>query len=185
MIFNHTDNQKSTMKNGNSNFVSKLGKWMVVLSWIAALGLMTLLFSNVLDNKHNPNQHISTHVTSDGQKQVILESSRYGHYLASGEINNKPVVFLVDTGASFVSVPERVANRVGLQKGSPQTATTANGNITVYSTTLNRISLGDITLYNVRADINPHMDGEEILLGMSFLRNLSVTHEDGNLTIRQ
>ena len=158
---------------------------MVVLSWIAALGLMTLLFSNVLENQRNPNQRVSTQVISSGQKQVVLESSRYGHYVASGKINDKPVVFLVDTGASFVSVPEQVANRVGLKKGSPITATTANGNITVYSTVLERISLGEITLNNVRADINPHMDGEEILLGMSFLRNLSVAHEDGKLTIRQ
>jgi aspartyl protease family protein len=91
----------------------------------------------------------------------------------------------VDTGASFVSVPERVADRVGLKKGNALTASTANGNITVYSTVLDRISIGDITLYDVKADINPHMDGEEILLGMSFLRNLSVTHKDGKLSIRQ
>ena len=173
------------MENESSNFASKLGKWMVMLSWIAALGLMTLLFSNVLDNKRNPNQQVSTQVTSAGQKQVVLESSRYGHYLASGKINGQPVEFLVDTGASFVSVPEHVANRVGLEKGRALTASTANGNVIVYSTTLDRISVGDITLYNVKADINPHMDSEEILLGMSFLRNLSVTHESGNLTIRQ
>jgi len=173
------------MDNENSNFTEKVGKWMVVLSWIAALGLMTLLFSNILDNKRNPNQQISTHVISGGQKQVVLESSRYGHYVASGKINGKPVEFLVDTGASFVSVPEQVANRVGLEKGRPLTANTANGNVTVYSTSLDRISIGDITLYDVKADINPHMDGEEILLGMSFLRNLSVTHEDGKLSIRQ
>jgi aspartyl protease family protein len=105
--------------------------------------------------------------------------------VASGKINGKPVEFLVDTGASFVSVPEQVANRVGLEKGRPLTANTANGNVTVYSTSLDRISIGDITLYDVKADINPHMDGEEILLGMSFLRNLSVTHEDGKLSIRQ
>ena len=73
----------------------------------------------------------------------------------------------------------------GLEKGNPQTASTANGNVTVYSTLLDQISVGDIALYNVKANINPHMDGEEILLGMSFLRNLSVTHEDGKLSIRQ
>ena len=173
------------MKNEDKNFASKLGNWMIVLSWAAAVGLMTLLFSNVLENKRNPNQNISTQVITGGQKQVVLESSRYGHYLASGKINGRPVVFLIDTGASFVSVPEGVANRVGLEKGNPQTASTANGNVTVYSTLLDQISVGDIALYNVKANINPHMDGEEILLGMSFLRNLSVTHEDGKLSIRQ
>ncbi len=173
------------MSQQDNDFSSSAGKWMIVLSWVAAIALMTLLFGNILGNKHNPNQNISTHLHSDGSKEVVLQSSRYGHYVASGKINSKPVVFLVDTGASFVSVPERVANEVGLTKGRPITATTANGNIIVYSTILDEISVGDIVLNNVRADINPHMPGEEILLGMSFLRNLSVTHEDGMLTIRQ
>lgn len=173
------------MKNEQSNFTTRVGKWMIVLSWVAALGLMTLLFSNVLENKRNPNQHVSTQVLDSGVKEVVLESSTHGHYIASGKINQKPVVFLVDTGASFVSVPASVASRVGLKKGAPQTAVTANGNIKVYSTVLDEISLGEITLYNIRADINPHMDGDEILLGMSFLRSLSVTHENGKLSIRQ
>ncbi len=158
---------------------------MIVLSWVVAIGLLTLLFTNMLDNKRNPNQNLSTQLLDNGGKEVVLQSSTHGHYVASGKINGKPVVFLVDTGASFVSVPERVADKVGLKKGNPLTASTANGNVTVYSTVLERISLGDIALYNVKADINPHMDSEEILLGMSFLRNLSVTHKDGKLSIRQ
>lgn len=173
------------MKNQSSNFSHKLGKWMIVLSWVGAIALMTLLFNNILEKKYNPNQNLSTHVLGDGSKEVVLQSSRHGHYVASGKINSVPVVFLVDTGASFVSVPEKIANKAGLKKGRPITATTANGNITVYTTILDEISLGEIVLNNVRADINPHMRGEEILLGMSFLRNLTVTHEDGMLTIRQ
>ncbi len=167
------------------NYTTTVGKWMIVLSWIVAIGLMTLLFSNILDTKRNPNQNLSTQVLDNGSKEVVLQSSTHGHYIASGKINNKEVVFLVDTGASFVSVPENVAKRVGLIKGSPMTAFTANGNITVYTTTLNEVSIGDIVLYDVKADINPHMQGEEILLGMSFLRDLSVTHEGGKLSIRQ
>ncbi len=173
------------MSEQEKDFSHSVGRWMIVLSWVAAIALMTLLFTNILDKKYNPNQNVSTNINHDGSKQVVLQSSRHGHYIASGKINTQPVVFLVDTGASFVSVPEKVANKVGLKKGHPATVTTANGNITVYTTILDEISIGDIVLYNVRADINPHMQGEEILLGMSFLRNLSVTHEDGMLTIRQ
>jgi len=169
----------------NDDTTKSIGKWMIVLSWIAALALMTLLFTNILDKKRNPNQNVSTHVHGDGSKEVVLQSSRHGHYIASGKINSHPVVLLVDTGASFVSIPENVANKGGLKKGAPLTVSTANGNITVYSTVLDEISIGEIVLNGVRADINPYMDGDEILLGMSFLRNLSVTHKDGLLTIRQ
>lgn len=173
------------MSNQEKDFSRSAGKWMIVLSWVSAIALLTLLFTNILDKKYNPNQNVSTHVFEDGSKEVILQSSRHGHYVAAGRINSHPVVFLVDTGASYVSVPEDVANKAGLKKGRPYTVTTANGDIIVYATVLDEISIGDIVLYDVRADINPHIDAQEILLGMSFLRNLTVTHEDGTLTIRQ
>lgn len=173
------------MSDSEKDFSRTAGKFMIILSWVAALALMTLLFTNILDGKRNPNQNVSTYVHGDGSKEVVLQSSRHGHYIASGKINAHPVVLLVDTGASFVSIPENVANKVGLKKGAPLTVSTANGNVTVYSTVLDEISIGDIVLNDVRADINPHMNGDEILLGMSFLRGLSVTHKDGLLTIRQ
>ena len=62
---------------------------------------------------------------------------------------------------------------------------TANGTVTVYATTLDEINIGEIKLRDIKADINPHMDGDEILLGMSFLKHLSVIHQGDELTIRQ
>ena len=167
------------------DYSRRTGKWMFGLSWIVVLGLLTFFFSKVLDQKYNPNQNVQTSILSDGAKEIVLDSSRFGHYVASGEINNHKVVFLVDTGASFVSVPEGLAKKIGLKKGQPGATVTANGTITVYATVLDTISIGDIILHNVRANINPGMSGEEVLLGMSFLRGLSLKHEQGKLTIRQ
>jgi aspartyl protease family protein len=45
--------------------------------------------------------------------------------------------------------------------------------------------VGDIVLRNVKGNINPGMRGEEVLLGMSFLRDLTLTHEQGKLSIKQ
>lgn len=172
------------MDNNQADYSTRAGKWMIVAAWVAALGLLTLLFSNVLDKKYNPNQNLQTSYLGES-KEVVLQSSRHGHYIATGNINQKPVVFLVDTGASFVSVPESLANQLNLRKGRVSQSTTANGVINTYETILEEISLGEITLNNVRASINPYMQGEEVLLGMSFLRNLEVVHKDGELTIRQ
>ena len=158
---------------------------MVGLSWVVILGLLTLFFSKILGWQYNPNQNIQTSILSDGAKEVVLDSSRHGHYVATGKINDKDVVFLVDTGASFVSVPEGLANKIGLVKGAPGIAMTANGNVTVYATILDQVSVGDIVLYNVRGNINPGMRGEEVLLGMSFLKHLTLTHQQGKLSIRQ
>ena len=173
------------MSDPKGNEFSTIGKWMMILMWVIGIALLTQFFSKILDHRNNPNQNLNTLELEDGSKQVILRAGRHGHFVASGAINNERVLFLVDTGASFVAIPENVAQRIGLKKGAPMKVMTANGRITIFHTRLDSISLGDITLYDVEAGINPHMPGEEILLGMSFLRDLSITQENDTLTIRQ
>ena len=163
----------------------QMGRGMIIIAWVLIFGMLVWFFGILEKNKRNPNQNVSTEILSSGEKQVILESSRYGHYIATGKINNTKVTFLVDTGASHVSIPERVAKKIGLKKGAPMLVSTANGTITVFATTLPEVSIGEIKLHDIKADINPHMDGNEILLGMSFLRDLSITHQGDQLTIRQ
>lgn len=162
-----------------------MGKGMTIIACLLIFALLVWFFGVLEKNKRNPNQNVTTQLLSSGEKQVVLESSSYGHYIATGKINKTKVIFLVDTGASYVSVPEGIANKVGLKKGAEMRVTTANGTVTVYATTLKEVSIGDITLHDIRADINPHMEGDEILLGMSFLRDLTITHQGDQLTIRQ
>ena len=163
----------------------QLGKGMIIIAWVLIFGMLVWFFGILETNKRNPNQHVSTQVLNGGGKEVVLQSSSYGHYIATGKINDTKVTFLVDTGASYVSIPENVAKKIGLIKGAPMLVSTANGNVTVYATVLDEVSIGGIKLHDIKADINPHMRGDEILLGMSFLRNLSVTHAGDQLTIRQ
>ena len=124
-------------------------------------------------------------LSADGVREVVLRQNRAGHYVASGGINGQPVTFLLDTGATSVSIPASVAGRLGLKRGAAMRAHTANGTVTTYATRLDEVRLGNISLENVRADINPHMLGDEVLLGMSFLRKLEFTQRDRELTIRQ
>ncbi len=92
---------------------------------------------------------------------------------------------MLDTGATTVSVPAAVAHRLGLKRGPPVLSNTANGTITTYLTRLASVSVGDITLHNVKANINPHMGGNEVLLGMSFLKHLEFTQRGDTLTLKQ
>ena len=62
---------------------------------------------------------------------------------------------------------------------------TANGRTLVFATRLNEVSIGGITLRNVRATINPGYKSDDILLGMSFLKHLEFTQRGDQLTIRQ
>ncbi len=174
-------NQKSPQPPEPQN----IGKGMITAAWIIGLILLTLVFNSYLSEKNNPNQHVVGEITADGTREVILKRNPYGHYVSRGTINNKFVVFLVDTGATNVSIPERVAERLGLERGMPMLAETANGTVTTYSTRLDTISIGNIELSRVSADINPGMEGDEILLGMSFLKQLEFTQRGNMLILKQ
>ena len=163
----------------------RIGFAMTVLAWIVVLGLLSALFGGWMEHLNNPNQQVRSEVRTDGVREVVLRQNRSGHYVATGAINGQKVTFLLDTGATSVSVPAKVAHRLGLRRGAPMRANTANGVITTYSTRLDEVRLGDIELNNVRADINPHMRSDDVLLGMSFLRQLEFTQRDRELTIRQ
>ncbi|MNR11501.1 Retroviral aspartyl protease [compost metagenome] len=121
----------------------------------------------------------------DGYVEVRLASSRQGHYLLDGRIDGQGATFLLDTGATQVAVPSKLAERLGLERGAPVTVSTANGRVTGHRTQLQDLRLGDIRLTQVPAIIVPGMDGDEVLLGMSALKQLEFTQRDGTLVLRQ
>ncbi|HEY9052488.1 MAG TPA: TIGR02281 family clan AA aspartic protease [Gammaproteobacteria bacterium] len=163
----------------------RIGSTMIIAMWLVLFAVLAYLFNGMLEEQHNPNQQIKTISHSDGIRELTLQRNHYGHYVASGSINNHEVTFMLDTGASDVAIPEVIANDIGLRKGHPLTYQTANGKITVYATVLDEIALGDIRLHQVRATINPNVQGEEILLGMSFLKYIEFTQRGNTLTLKQ
>ena len=163
----------------------RIGVFMIAGAWLAVLALLSIYFNNVLDAQYNPNQDVAGQVTEHGIREVKLRQNRNGHYVANGTINGESVRFLLDTGATEVSVPERLASRLGLSRGLPSLVQTANGTVTTYTTRLAQISLGEIRMRDVRAHINPHMYDDEVLLGMSFLRDLELVQREAELTLRQ
>jgi aspartyl protease family protein len=163
----------------------RTGKTMMIAGWIIGIGLLSLLFNNVLDKQLNPNQQVATRMDDGGVREVVLQRNRYGHYVANGKINGHTVEFLLDTGASDVSVPQSLAGPLGLEPGQPITYHTANGNITAYLTRIRDLRLGNIELQNIQASINPNKGDDTILLGMSFLKHLEFTQRGDTLIIRQ
>jgi len=150
---------------------------------IILLGLTTFIFNGVLDNINNPNKQLTVTINELGHKEVILERNRYGHYVASGEINDQPVEFLLDTGATLVAIPEHIATQLKLKKGQAFQSQTANGSSQSYATTIDKLALGDIVMTNVPASISSGMEFDEILLGMSFLKHLHLTQQGKQLRI--
>lgn len=164
---------------------SSLGKWMIFIGFALGLFLLTQVFDNEIEKQINPNQHPDSTRNNQGVVEVRLKRNRFNHYVTNGEINNQQVTFLLDTGATSVSVPEDTANRIGLRRGPAFLAQTANGTVTVYHTVLQTLAIGDILLYDVPANINPHMQDQDILLGMSALKDLEFTQRGNTLILRQ
>lgn len=161
-----------------------MSQTIVYLAWFVFLGLLTFLFNNYLEKQNNPNQNIAVEFDDKNIAEVRLRQNRHGHYVVTGKINHKPVTFILDTGATLVSIPSSIAQQLQLEKGYPSQSRTANGTITVYNTHLNSVSIGAIELQNLRATINPHMQGDEILLGMNFMKHLEMTQKGNTMVLR-
>jgi aspartyl protease family protein len=158
-----------------------LGKVMVLLAWILAIILLTLFFSH-WSKEYQMNTQPKMR-TVDGIKQTLIKRNVQNQYMVQGTINGKSVIFLLDTGASDVVIPGNLAKDLQLLSGEEGMASTAGGNVTVYDTRINELVIGNIVLKNVAASINPKMDGEEILLGMSALRRITMYQQGDNLVL--
>ena len=157
---------------------------MIVIAWIIFLVMLYVIFDDQLLQRNNPNQNIVTTVNGF-QKEIVLQRNAYGHYVTSGTINGYDVTFLLDTGASDVAIPESVASEIGLKKGQSIIIKTANGNARAYRTRLEHVAIGDIRLYDLNATILSNITGDEVLLGMNFLKHFEILQKGQTLTIRQ
>ncbi len=164
---------------------SRIGQGMLTLFWLLVLGLTTLFCQDYLEKRENPNHTLDSRTHSSGLREVVLQRNAYGHYVSPGKINGVDVTFFLDTGATGVSIPEHIAEKIGLQRGYQYQSSTANGTIDVYSAELDKVELGAIQLYDVRGSINPHYEEDDILLGMSFLKHLEMAQKGSTLTLRQ
>lgn len=166
------------------DFISRAGTTMTVIAWIIFLLILMSVFDYLVSKRNNPNQNIVTTV-SGPIKEIELQRNSYGHYVATGTINANDVTFLLDTGASDIAIPESLADEIGLIKGPAITVKTANGNTRAYLTHLDSVALGDIELHDLNATILMNITGEEVLLGMNFLKHFEIMQKGRTLTIRQ
>jgi aspartyl protease family protein len=164
---------------------NKIGKLFVWLAWIMAIVLLMFFFEDELDKQYNPNSQPQVSLNSSGQAEVILKQNRQGHYVTKGTINETSVTFLLDTGATQVSIPAHIADQLQLDSYGSYPVQTANGRVTVYKTKIDQLSIGNIFLYNVAAHINPAMKNDEILLGMSALKQLDFQQTGKQLILRE
>jgi aspartyl protease family protein len=116
---------------------------------------------------------------------VTLTSNGSGHFVTTGSINGATMNFLVDTGATAVSMNRNDARRAGVNylAGTKGYSQTANGIVPIYKVKLGNVKLGDITLTDVDGLVHQSDELPVVLLGMSFLGRLEMRREGENLTL--
>jgi len=111
-----------------------------------------------------------------------------GMYSTAGSINGQVVYFLVDTGATFVSMSSEQAKRLGIDyhyKGEPSTASTANGVVRIFRVNLDMVKVDDIELRNVQGAVIEGNSSREVLLGMSFLRRTKIEYHGDMMLLKK
>jgi aspartyl protease family protein len=138
---------------------------LIFLGVIAAFGLWDDISQTV-----RPRQS-----TMNAQSQISIPRSQDGHYYLTLVVNDQPVEFMIDTGATHVVMTQSDAARVGLD---PQKlnyygrAMTANGEVRTAPVDLKTVALANVIDKNVTAWVNQGEQGRS-LLGMTYLQRWS------------
>jgi aspartyl protease family protein len=155
--------------------IRQLAAWgFIFIGIIAAYGLWT-----DIRNDLNPRQSL----VQSGVVEVPRAPD--GHYQLVVRLNDVPVNFLVDTGASDIVLTKQDAERIGIDLSDLDflgRATTANGNVQTAAISIDTVQLEDIIDRNVRASVN---NGEmpDSLLGMSYLSRFEKLEISGNTLV--
>lgn len=115
---------------------------------------------------------------------VMLQADTRGHFMADGAINGAGLRFLVDTGATLISIPAAEAKRLGVSYlgGERALVNTAAGVAPAYRVKLDSVRVGTVTVNNVDAVVLER--GLDVnLLGMSFLNRMEMRREGETMVL--
>jgi aspartyl protease family protein len=116
--------------------------------------------------------------------RIVLTESSGGHFMTAGQINGRAVQFMVDTGATSISMSTQDAERAGIsyKSGVPVQISTANGAAQGFRIKLNSVRVADVEVYDVEAVVIPQ-PMPFLLLGNSFLTRFQMKRENNLMTL--
>jgi len=130
-------------------------------------------------------QHQGGQAPASTSQSVTLTADPRGHFVVDGQVNGGAVRFLVDTGATAISLSSADATRLGIdyRKGQPGLMGTANGTLVVYRVKLDTVRVGDILVNNVDGAVLEGNPMPFALLGMSFLNRMEMKREGQTMVL--
>ncbi|MFT4960573.1 MAG: aspartyl protease family protein [Paracoccaceae bacterium] len=148
---------------------------LIFLGVIAAVGLWDDISQTV-----RPRQS-----ALGAQGQVSVPRSPDGHYYLQLNVNDQPIEFMIDTGATDIVLTQSDAARIGLNLNDLNyygRAMTANGEVRTAPVQLESVALGKVTDRNITAWVNQG-DLRQSLLGMAYLQRWSHIEISNNALI--
>lgn len=123
-----------------------------------------------------------------GGNTVSIAPDGVGMYEVNGSINEFQVRFVVDTGATFVSMNSSHAERIGIPykaKGIKSQTETASGLVDSYVVTLDTVMVDSIKRHDIRGVVIEGDYPSIILLGNSFLQEINMNREGRMLLLKE
>ena len=140
---------------------------------------------NGVQKSYELGSSVSTKLSKPLKKIVRIPSSR-GMYLTQGLINGRTVDFVVDTGASNVTMSRVTADNLQIpyrQTGIQSKVSTASEIKDAWAVKLASVTVAGITLQQVDGTVIDTGHDQQILLGMSFLGQIKLTQERGMVVL--
>ena len=154
----------------------RVSGWLkYLLVWAIIGGVLFALFQ-----RHESGRRLS--VQTLGAGYVDLQPNAHGHYTVAGAVNDTPLHFMLDTGATTTALSREFARQAGITSCRPGYSNTANGVTEMCMATAARLGFAGFQLANVRVAILPRLEGEA-LLGMNVLRHFAIEQRAGRLRI--
>ena len=115
---------------------------------------------------------------------LIIRQGQGGHYFLGGEVNSHGLTFVVDTGATIVSLPRAFANSASMFCNDKVEIDTANGHSSQgCSTIITELKLGEFVFKNVTALILPNLT--QPLLGMNVLQHFDIQQKNNEMQLSE
>lgn len=117
-------------------------------------------------------------------QEIEIPVARDGHYYLEGAVNGVPLTFMIDTGATYVSVGEVFALKARLPEGVTGYFSTANGTVEGKIVKDQVVEAEGFKVSGLSVAVTP-LGGKKGLLGQNFLRRFEVAQSAGVMRLRQ
>ena len=163
------------------------GQTFAGVTLISASGRGAVIAFNGEVQKLQLNQKIQGKYKKPDRSVSRIFADFQGMFYVAGHINGRPMRFLVDTGATYVTMSGAHASKIGIdyKKGIKSFANTAAATVPVWQVKLDSVSVGDIKLANVEATVIEGAQPYDALLGNSFLKYTQLQHIGNVMEIKQ